>query len=59
MSATGLLRIILLATIALVLKTALAGEPCAPFEGGRVDPGLIQLMRQAAENGRLDRINTK
>lgn len=55
MSVTGSLRIILLSVIALVYNTALAVEPCAPFEGGRVDAGLIQLMRQAAENGRLYR----
>jgi len=57
MSATGLSRIFLLFTIALVLKTALAVEPCTPFEDGRVDAGLIQLMRQAAENGRLYRVD--
>ena len=57
MSATGLLRIVLLSTIALVLNTAQAVEPCAPFAGGRVDAGLIQLMRQAAENGRLYRVD--
>ena len=57
MPATGLLRIVLLSTIALVLNTAQAVEPCAPFEGGRVDAGLIQLMRQAAGNGRLYRVD--
>jgi polyisoprenoid-binding protein YceI len=57
MPATGLLRIILLATLALVLKTALGVEPCSPFEGGQVDAGLLQLMRQAAENGRLYRVD--
>lgn len=57
MSVAGLLRIVLLSTIALVLKSALAAQPCAPFEGGRVDAGLIQLMRQAAENGRLYRVD--
>jgi polyisoprenoid-binding protein YceI len=57
MPATGLLRIILLATLALVLRTALGVEPCSPFEGGQVDAGLLQLMRQAAENGRLYRVD--
>ena len=57
MPVTGLLRIILLSTIALVLNTAQAVEPCALFEGGRVDAGLLQLMRQAAGNGRLYRVD--
>jgi len=57
MSVTGLLRIILFSVLALVLRPALTMEPCAPFEEGRVDPGMIQLMRQAAENGRLYRVD--
>ena len=57
MPVTGLLRTILLATLALVLDTTLAVEPCAPFEGRRVDAGMIQLMRQAAKNGRLYRVD--
>jgi polyisoprenoid-binding protein YceI len=57
MSVTGLLRIVLLTTLALVLDTTLAVEPCAPFEGGRVDAEMIQLMRQAARNGHLYRVD--
>ena len=57
MPATGLPRIILLATLALVLRAALGVEPCSPFEDGRVDAGLLQRMRQAAENGRLYRVD--
>jgi len=57
MPATGLLRITLLATLALVLRAAPGVEPCSPFEGGRVDAGLLQRMRQAAENGRLYRVD--
>ena len=57
MPVTGLLRIILLSTIALALNTAQAVEPCALFEGGRVDAELLQLMRQAAGNGRLYRVD--
>jgi polyisoprenoid-binding protein YceI len=57
MSVARLLRIVLLSTIALVLNTAQAVEPCALFEGGRVDAGLLQLMRQAAGNGRLYRVD--
>jgi len=57
MSATGWLKIVLLLVLALALKSGLAMEPCAPFEGGRVDAELIQLMRQAAKNGRLYRVD--
>ena len=57
MPATGLLRIVLFSTFALVLNTAQAVEPCAPFAGGRVDAELLQLMRQAAGNGRLYRVD--
>lgn len=31
--------------------------PCAPFEGGRVDPQLLAAMRQAATEGRLYRVD--
>ena len=57
MFASGLLKIVLLLALALALKPAMAMEPCAPFEGGRVDAGMIQLMRQAAKNGRLYRVD--
>lgn len=33
-----------------------AAEPCQPFEGGRVDPQLLELMRSAARDGRLYRV---
>jgi polyisoprenoid-binding protein YceI len=36
---------------------ARAEQPCAPFEGGRVDAGILQLMREAASNGRLYRVD--
>jgi len=32
-------------------------QPCAPFEGGRVDAGLLQIMRKAANEGRLYRVD--
>jgi polyisoprenoid-binding protein YceI len=43
----------------LYLATASAGEaqPCAPFEGGRVDPQLVATMRKAAAEGRLYRVD--
>jgi len=33
-----------------------AAEPCAPFEGGRVDAKLLAEMREAAHEGRLYRV---
>jgi polyisoprenoid-binding protein YceI len=36
---------------------AAAAEPCAPFEGGRVEAGLIEAMRQAAKEGRMYRVD--
>jgi polyisoprenoid-binding protein YceI len=36
--------------------TALAGEPCTPFEQAHVDARLIQVMRDAAKQGRLYRV---
>ena len=44
------------AAAVLVTSTALAAQPCSPFEGGRVDAELLQLMRDAAEEGRLYRV---
>lgn len=33
--------------------SAIAGEPCTAFEGGLVNPKLLQVMRNAAREGRL------
>jgi polyisoprenoid-binding protein YceI len=44
------------ALLLLAASIAVAGEPCEPFEGGRVDPQLIELMRGAAREGRLYRV---
>ena len=37
-------------------SVALGREPCGLFEGGRVDPQLIEQMRAAAAEGRLYRV---
>jgi len=34
-----------------------AGEPCTPFEGGRVDAKMLATMREAAREGRLYRVD--
>ena len=45
--------------VALSLATGPSGAPlpCAPFEGGRVEPQLLAAMRQAATEGRLYRVD--
>lgn len=50
-------RTILLFALLLLVGTAMAEQPCAPFEGGRVDAELLQIMREAARNGRLYRVD--
>lgn len=42
--------------LVLTVATAVAVEPCQPFEGGRVNPKLIDAMRSAASEGRLYRV---
>jgi polyisoprenoid-binding protein YceI len=54
---TRMLKVALFVAAAVPLtSTALAAQPCSPFEGGRVDAELLQLMRDAAEEGRLYRV---
>lgn len=36
--------------------SALAAEPCAPFEGGKVDQQVLNAMRAAGQDGRLYRV---
>jgi polyisoprenoid-binding protein YceI len=52
-----MLRFALLVATVLVTATALAAQPCSPFEGGRVDTEVLQLMREAATDGRLYRVD--
>jgi len=49
--------ILLFFTLVLLPVTAMTEQPCAPFEGGRVDAGLLKIMREAARNGRLYRVD--
>lgn len=48
--------LVLTALLMLVAGSGHATEPCAPFEGGRVDQKLLAEMREAAHEGRLYRI---
>ena len=52
----GYLRAFLSALLVLVTSTAMAGEPCQPFEGGRVDAQVLEVMRNAAREGRMYRV---
>ena len=52
----GCLKACLSALLVLVAAAALAGEPCRPFEDGRVDAKLLEAMRGAAREGRLYRV---
>lgn len=46
----------LLAALLVCATAAVALEPCQPFEGGRVDAQLLEIMRDAARDGRLYRV---
>jgi len=50
------MRAFLSALLILAVTAAVAGEPCQPFEDGRVNPKLIEVMRTAASEGRLYRV---
>jgi polyisoprenoid-binding protein YceI len=50
------LQACLAALLILAVAAAFAGEPCRPFEGGRVNPKLLEVMRSAASEGRLYRV---
>jgi len=51
------LCLVVLAAAFLARGVAAGPLPCAPFEGGRVDPQLLVAMRQAASEGRLYRVD--
>lgn len=57
MSCSRILRYILAALIAVTAGIACAAEPCKPFEGGRVEERMLQVMRAAAAEGRLYRVS--
>lgn len=50
------LQVILAVLLCLLTDASAAGEPCTPFEGGKVDAALIDAMRKAAGEGRLYRV---
>jgi len=52
-------RAIAAVLLCLLANASTAVEPCAPFEGGRVDAGLIAAMRQAAREGRMYRVDAE
>jgi len=52
----GYLLTCLSALLLLATAAAVAGEPCQPFENGRVDAELLAMMRSAAREGRLYRV---
>ena len=57
MKPVGLPPLVLTAILVLTACDVGAAEPCAPFEGGRVDAKFLQVMRDAASEGRLYRIS--
>jgi len=52
-----LLFIVFIMSLFLSTGRAEAVEPCKPFEGGRVDPQILETMREAAMEGRMYRVN--
>jgi len=46
----------LAALLLLTVTAAIAGVPCKPFEDGRVDPQVLEVMRSAAREGRMYRV---
>ena len=56
MKLSDLRCLVLSALLMLLPGSSAAAEPCAPFEGGRVDPKILAEMRAAAHAGRLYRV---
>jgi polyisoprenoid-binding protein YceI len=52
-----ILQSILFVLIVVAAGIAGAEEPCKPFEDGRVDARTLQIMRDAAKQGRLYRVS--
>jgi polyisoprenoid-binding protein YceI len=52
-----LLAVLLLAALPGIIPGA--GQPCAPFRDGKVDPARLDVMLTAADDGRLYRIETE
>jgi polyisoprenoid-binding protein YceI len=49
--------LVFLAGLCLATGPLIAGQPCKPFEGGRVDAEILATMREAARDGRLFRVD--
>ncbi len=50
-------RLVCIGTIMLIAGVVMASQPCSIFEGGKVDPQHLRVMRDAAEDGRLYRVD--
>jgi polyisoprenoid-binding protein YceI len=56
-SCSRILQSVLAALIAVTACIAGAAQPCKPFEDGRVEERMLQVMRAAAAEGRLYRVS--
>jgi polyisoprenoid-binding protein YceI len=50
-------HLVFIGTIMLIAGVVMASQPCTIFEGGRVDAQHLRIMRDAAEDGRLYRVD--
>ena len=57
MPVSHIAKAVLFFLCALAACNAPGGQPCSPFEGGRVDAEILRLMREAASDGRLYRVD--
>lgn len=53
MPVTHIAKVVLFVLLALTAISVPGGQPCSPFEGGRVDAEILRLMREAATDERL------
>ena len=61
MSVNGRLHVqhfVLIIVLILIAGMVSASQPCSIFEGGRVDKRHLQVMREAAQSGRLYRVDS-
>ena len=54
---SGFFTVVLIVSLFFSQGWSEAAEPCAPFEGGRVDKKILATMREAATEGRLYRVD--
>jgi polyisoprenoid-binding protein YceI len=57
MPVTVLAKLLFYILLAIATHAVAAGQPCAPFEDDRVDSEILRLMREAASDGRLYRVD--